>query len=251
MNTTAEFCRTAWIIARRELQAFFLSPVAYVFLVIFLFMAGFATLYTSDFLGRGQADLTPFFSWHPWLFLLLAPAIGMGLWAEERRSGTLELLLTYPVSVPAAVAGKFLGAWLFLLLALALTFPVPVVAAYFGDPDNGQMVAGYLGSALVSALFLAIAAATSAVTRNQVVSYILALVLCVLLVLCGHPPAVEQLRQWLPLWLVHGIVALSVPDHLAALEQGVVMVRDLAYFLTIIIFALVATGVAVRASRAG
>lgn len=251
MKALLDFSSTAWIVARRELASFFVSPVAYVFLVIFLFLSGFATLYTSDFLGRGQADLAPFFIWHPWLFLLLAPAVGMGLWAEERRSGTLELLLTYPVSVPAAVAGKFLGAWLFLLLALALTFPVPVVAAWFGDPDSGQVVAGYLGSALVAALFLAIAGATSALSRNQVVSYILALVVCVLLVLCGHPPAVEQMRQWLPLWLVRGIVTLSVPDHLAALEQGVVMARDLIYFLTIIAFSLVATGVVVRDSRAG
>src|SRR5947209_1764495 len=170
--------RNSWTIAKRELGAYFSSPVAYVFIVIFLLLAGFFTFNVGRFFERGVADLLPFFVWHPWLYLFLVPAVGMRLWSEELRLGTLELLFTMPVAPWQAILGKFLASWLFLLIALVLTVPLVVTVAYLGHPDFGPVFTGYLGSFLIAGAFLAITCLTSALTRNQVVSFILALVVC-------------------------------------------------------------------------
>src|SRR5687768_12531869 len=170
--------RIIWTIAKRELAAYFTSPVAYVFLVIFLLLTGFFTFTAGNFFERGEASLAAFFGWHPWLYLVLVPAVGMRVWAEERRSGTIELLLTMPVTTWQAIVAKFLASWIFLALALALTFPAVVTVNILGDPDNGVIAAGYLGSLLLAGAYLAITCMTSAMTRNQVVAFILAVVIC-------------------------------------------------------------------------
>ena len=168
-------------IAKREVSGYFASPVAYVFIVIFLLLVGFFTFMVGGFFDRGQANLEMFFAWHPWLYLFLVPAVGMRMWSEERRLGTIELLLTMPITPWQAIVGKFLASWLVLILALALTFPLVITVNYLGNPDNGIIVGGYVGSALLAGAYLAIAAMTSAMTRNQVVSFILSVVLCLFL----------------------------------------------------------------------
>ena len=185
-------------IFKRELKSYFATPVAYVFIVIFLVMAGLFTFYLGGFYERGQADLQPFFSFHPWLYLFLVPAVSMRLWSEERKSGTIELLLTLPVTMWQAVLGKFLAAWAFIAIALALTFPIWITVNYLGAPDNGVIVASYLGSLLMAGAFLAIGACLSAATRNQVVSFILTVVVCFFLLLAGFPMVLDFVRSFLP-----------------------------------------------------
>src|SRR5271170_3775834 len=183
-------------IVKRELGGYFSSPVAYVFIVIFLLLTGFFTFMAGNFFERGQANLDAFFMWHPWLYLFLVPCVGMRLWAEERRVGTLELLLTKPITAWQAIVGKFLASWIFLLLALALTFPVVITVNYLGSPDNGVILSGYIGSWLMAGAYLAISCMTSAMTRNQVVSFILSVVVCLFLVLCGFPPVTDLMVRW-------------------------------------------------------
>src|SRR6185369_4491277 len=176
-------------ITKRELGAYFSSPLAYIFIVIFLLLCGFFTFMIGGFFERGEASLVrPFFDWHPWFYLFLVPCVGMRLWAEERRVGTMELLLTKPVTIGQAIVGKFLASWIFLGLSLALTFPVFITVNYLGSPDNGVIVAAYLGSFLMAGTYLSISCMTSAMTRNQVISFIIAVVICLFLVLCGFPP---------------------------------------------------------------
>ena len=186
MNTSFGNIRA---ITKRELHGYFASPVAYVFIVIFLLMVGFFTFMAGGFFERAEASLIAFFLWHPWLYLFLVPAAGMRLWSEERRLGTMELLLTMPITTWQAIVGKFLASWLFLALALALTFPVWITVNYLGHPDNGAILCGYIGSALMAATYLAIASMTSAMTRNQVISFIVSVVICLFLILAGWPPA--------------------------------------------------------------
>src|SRR5215212_9190097 len=182
-------------IAKRELSGYFASPVAYVFIVIFLLLMGFFTFMAGGFFERGEASLAAFFLWHPWLYLFLVPAVGMRLWSEERRMGTMELLLTFPITSWQAIVGKFVASWLFLLLALALTFPVWMTANYLGNPDNGVIFAAYLGSFLMAGAYLAISCMTSAMTRNQVVSFIVSVVICLLLILAGWPPVTNLVEK--------------------------------------------------------
>src|SRR6266436_9357167 len=189
-------------IAKRELSAYFSSPVAYVFIVIFLLLTGFFTFMAGNFFERGQANLDSFFMWHPWLYLFLVPCVGMRLWAEERRVGTIELLLTKPITAWQAILGKFLASWLFLGLALSLTFPVVITVNYLGSPDNGVIVAAYLGSFLMAGAYLAISCITSAMTRNQVISFILSVVICLFFILAGFPPIIRLLEGWAGPWLV-------------------------------------------------
>jgi ABC-2 type transport system permease protein len=238
-------------IAKRELSGYFASPVAFVFIVIFLLLSGFFTFMVAGFFERGEASLLAFFSWHPWLYLFLVPAVGMRMWSEERRLGTIELLLTMPVTTWQAIVGKFFAAWLVVGLALALTFPVVCTVNYLGNPDNGVIFAGYLGSFLMAGAYLAISAMTSAMTRNQVVSFIVAVVLSLFLILAGWPPVTNMLTQWAPNWLVDGIAAFSVMTHFESIQKGVIDSRDILYFLSIIVFALFTTGVIIRAHRAG
>jgi ABC-2 type transport system permease protein len=239
-------------ITKRELAGYFSSPVAYVFIVIFLLLAGFFTFMAGGFFERGQASLeNSFFIWHPWLYLFLVPAAGMRLWAEERRVGTLELLLTLPITAWQAIVGKFVASWLFLLLALVLTFPVVITVNYLGSPDNGVIFAAYVGSFLMAGAYLAIGCMTSAMTRNQVVSFILSFVICLLLVLCGFPPVTNLLTRWDVPWLVNTVAAFSVITHFEYFTKGVLDSRDIIFFLCVIGFSLFTTGVIIRSHRAG
>lgn len=215
----------------RELRSYFVTPVAYVFLVIFLVLAGILTFYVGDFYERGQADLQPFFSMHPWLYLILVPAITMRMWAEEDKGGTLELLLTLPLRLWQAMLGKFLAAWLFVGLALLLTFPIWITVNYLGSPDNGVIVAGYLGSWLMAGSFIAIGACLSALTRSQVVAFILTALVCVLLLLCGQAQVLDFFHGALPRKLINAAAHLSMLRHFEAISRGVLDIRDLVYFL--------------------
>ena len=218
-------------VTRRELRSYFATPVAYVFLVIFLVLAGILTFYAGDFYERGQADLQPFFEMHPWLYLILVPALTMRMWAEEAKGGTLELLLTLPLTLWQAMLGKFLAAWLFIGLALVLTFPIWITVNYLGSPDNGVILAGYVGSWLMAGTFIAIGACLSALTRNQVVAFILTALVCVLLILAGQPQVLDFFQGALPRRLVNAVAHLSMLRHFEAISRGVLDLRDLVYFL--------------------
>jgi gliding motility-associated transport system permease protein len=238
-------------IAKREVAGYFASPVAYVFMVIFLLLTGFLSFMVSGFFERGQANLLPFFAWHPWLYLFLVPAVGMRMWSEERRLGTIELLLTMPITPWQAIVGKFLASWLVLTLALVLTFPIVITVNYLGHPDNGVILASYAGSLLLSGAYLSVSAMTSAMTRNQVVSFIISLVICLFLILAGWPPVTNLLTQWASPWFVEGIAAFSVMTHFDSIQKGVIDSRDVLFFLSVIAFCLFTTSVIIRAHRAG
>lgn len=240
-------------IAKRELSGYFASPVAYVFIVIFLLLTGFFTFMAGGFFERGEASLVSFFLWHPWLYLFLVPAVGMRLWSEERRLGTMELLLTMPIAAWEAIVGKFLASWLFLALALALTFPILITVNYLGHPDNGVIFAGYIGSLLLAGSYLAISCMTSALTRNQVVSFILSVVTCLFLILAGWPPVTRLLDQFSDSFprLIEAIAAFSVMTHFEGFQRGVIDSRDLVFFLAVIFFSLFTTSVIIRSHRAG
>jgi len=240
----------ALTVMRRELSGYFSTPVAWVFIVIFLVMSGTFTFYIGSFFERGIADLAPFFQFHPWLYLFLVPAIAMRLWAEERRSGTIELLLTLPVTTGQAVLGKFLAAWLFIGLALALTFPVWLTVNYLGEPDNGIVAAGYIGSWLMAGGFLAIGSCMSAVTRNQVVAFILSVVVCFGFMLSGLPMVMNLFTGWAPQALLDVIADFSFLAHFAAISKGVIDLRDLVYFSLVITFWLLANTIILELKKA-
>jgi ABC-2 type transport system permease protein len=218
-------------VMRRELRSYFVTPVAYVFLVIFLVLAGILTFYAGDFYDRNIADLQPFFVMHPWLYLILVPAVSMRMWAEEAKSGTLELLQTLPLTLWQAMLGKFLAAWLFVGLALLLTFPIWITVNYLGSPDNGIIVAGYIGSWLMAGAFLAIGACLSTLTSSQVVAFILTAVVCVLLILVGQSEVVDFFQGALPRKLVNAVAHLSMLRHYEAIARGVLDMRDIIYFV--------------------
>lgn len=240
-----------WTIAKRELSGYFASPVAYVFIVIFLTLIGFFTFSGNlgGFFERDEASLAAFFTWHPWIYLFLVPAVGMRLWSEERRQGTLELLFTMPITPGQAIFGKFLASWIFLILALVLTFPIIFTVSYLGNPDMGVIFCGYLGSALLAGGYLAISCMTSAITRNQVISFILSVVICLFLILAGFQPVTDMLIQWAPGWLVNIVSSLSVMTHFFSFQRGVLDSRDLIFFLSLIGFSLFTTGVILRSLR--
>jgi ABC-2 type transport system permease protein len=240
-------------IAKRELMAYFASPVAYVFIVIFLFLMGLFTFMVGGFFERGEASLSQsFFIWIPWFYVILVPAIGMRLWSEERRLGTMELLLTLPISTWQAILGKFLASWIFLGVALFLTFPAWITVNYLGNPDNGVIFAGYIGSFLMAGAYLAVTCMTSAMTRNQVVSFIVSVVICLLLMLAGWPP----IKSFLELFtessnVVDLVAAFSFMTHFEAFHRGVIDSRDVLYFVIVVVFSLFTTGVIIRNHRAG
>jgi ABC-2 type transport system permease protein len=240
-------------IAKRELGAYFSSPLAYIFIVIFLLLCGFfAFAVPPTLFDRGQAVLgANFFFWHPWFYLFLVPAVGMRLWAEERRVGTMELLLTMPITSWQAIMGKFLASWLFLAVALLLTFPIVITVNYLGSPDNGVILAGYLGSWLMAGAYLAVSCITSAMTRNQVVSFIISVVLCLFLILAGFSPVINMLEGWARPGLVNIIASFSVITHFEGLQRGVLDSRDILFFLSVIVFSLFSTSVILRGHRAG
>jgi len=238
-------------ITKRELTGYFASPVAYVFIVIFLLLCGFFTFMVGRFFQRNEASLLAFFVWHPWLYLFLVPAVGMRLWSEERRLHTIELLLTMPVTAWQAIVGKFIASWIFLAIGLFLTFPLVFTVAYLGRPDLGAIFCGYLGSLLMAGAYLAVSSMTSAITRNQVVSFIISVVLCLFLILAGWPPVTDMLVQWAPTWLVDGIASFSVMPHYETFQRGLIDSRDMAYFVLVMVFCLFTTGVIIRSHRAG
>ncbi|MDX1571065.1 MAG: ABC transporter permease subunit [Xanthomonadales bacterium] len=237
-------------IYRREMASYFATPVAYVFIVIFLVLSGVFTFYLGGFYERGQADLAPFFGFHPWLYLFLVPAISMRLWAEERKSGSIELLLTLPVSMLEAVVGKFLAAWSFTGVALALTFPIWITVNYLGNPDNGVIVTGYVGSFLMAGGFLAIGSCISALTRNQVIAFILSVVVCFGFLLSGHPMVLDVFSGWAPQVLVDAIASFSFLTHFQSISKGVLDLRDIIFFLMVIGFWLYANAVVIDLKKA-
>jgi len=239
-----------YVVFRRELRSYFATPLAYVFIVIFLVLASVFTFQAGGFFERGQDDLQAFFRWHPWIYLVLIPAISMRLWAEERNSGSIELLLTLPISLWQAVAGKFLAAWCFAGIALALTFPVWLTVNYLGSPDNGTIVAAYLGSWLLAGGFLAIGMCLSAATRNQVIAFVTTAVFGLFFLLVGFPLVLDFIRGVLPATLVEAIASLSFLTHFDAISKGVIDLRDLVYFLALIVVWLSATAIVLDMKKA-
>jgi ABC-2 type transport system permease protein len=225
--------------------------LAYVFIVIFLLAMGAFTFYVGRFFDNGVADLSVFFSYHPWLCLFLVPAIAMRLWAEERRSGTMELILTLPVPLWATVTGKFLAAWAFIAIALALTFPIWLTVNYLGNPDNGAIAAAYIGSLLMAGAYLAIGACLSATTQNQVIAFILTVFVCFLFTISGAPLVLDFFRSWAPLPLISAISSFSFLTHFAAISAGVIDLRDLIFFFSLIALFLTANTVIVDLKRSG
>ena len=239
----------ALIVARRELAGYFATPVAYVFIVIFLMMAGALTFTVGGFFQRGQADLGPFFTFVPWLFLFLVPALTMRLWAEERRLGTIELLLTLPLPQWQAVLGKFLAAWAFCAIALLLTFPLVLTVNYLGRPDNGVIAAGYIGCLLVAGAYLAVGAAMSAMTKNQVIAFVLAVAVCFLFAAAGSPVVTEFLSQRIPV-LAEVARGLSLTERFNSLTRGVIALRDVVFFASFMGFFLFVNAVVIDHRKA-
>jgi ABC-2 type transport system permease protein len=237
-------------IFRRELRSYFITPLAYVFIVIFLVLSGAFTFYLGNFYERGQADLGPFFTFHPWLYLFLVPALSMRLWAEERKAGSIELLMTLPVEVWQAVVGKFLAAWLFTALALALTFPIWITVNFLGSPDNGVIVAAYIGSLLMAGGFLAVGACISAITKNQVIAFILTVVACFIFLLAGFPLVLDVFSAWAPQAPVDAIASLSFLTHFNNISRGVIDLRNLVYFALLIAAFLYANAILLHLKKA-
>jgi ABC-2 type transport system permease protein len=238
------------IIVRRELASYFATPLAYVFILIFLVLANALTFYFGGLYEVGQADLQSFFRFHPWLYLFLIPAVSMRLWAEERKTGSIELLLTQPVTLWQAVLGKFLAAWAFTSLALALTFPLWITINYLGDPDNGTILTAYVGSLLLAGGFLAIGSCMSALTNNQVIAFILGVVACFALLISGFPLVIDVFRAWAPQALVEAVASLSFLTHFESISKGVIDIRDILYFAMLMAFFLFATVVALDSRKA-
>ncbi|HAC33462.1 MAG TPA: ABC transporter permease [Gammaproteobacteria bacterium] len=236
-------------ILKRELASYFLTPLAYIFIVIFLFLNGIFTFYLGQFFQRGQADLQPFFEFHPYLYLILIPPVAMRLWAEERKSGSIELLMTLPISLGEAVLGKFLAAWCFTAVALAGTFPVWLTVSYLGDPDHGVIIAGYLGSLLMAGAYLAIGSCISAVTKNQVIAFVISVVVCFLFIVSGFPIVLDFFSAWAPPIIVNTIASLSFLTHFDAIIQGVIDLKDIVYFASLIGFWLFANAVIVELKK--
>ncbi len=238
------------VVFRRELRSYFVTPLAYVFIVIFLVLAAVFTFQMGGFFERNQADLQPFFRWHPWLYLILIPAISMRLWAEERNSGSIELLMTLPITLAQAVIGKFLAAWCFAGVALLLTFPVWITVNYLGQPDNGAIFAAYIGSFLMAGGFLAIGMCLSAATRNQVIAFITAALVGFVFLLAGFPLVLNVVSAVFPQSIVDAIASLSFFSHFDAISKGVIDLRDLVYFGALIGFWLAATAVVLEMKKA-
>jgi len=245
-----ELARNTRIIARREFAAYFASPLATTFLIVFVALTGAFTFYVGGFFDRGQADLAPFFQYHPWLFLLLVPAVAMRLWAEERKSGTIELLMTLPISPWEAILGKFLAAWAFIGVALLATLPMWITVNVLGRPDNAVIATGYLGSFLLAGAFLAIGASISALTKNQVIAFIVAATICFLLVMSGHEFVLGGLRNVVPQFALAAVAALSFLSHFDPFTKGLIDVASVVFFVSLIVFALFTNRIFVELKKA-
>ena len=242
--------RSIGTIFRRELASYFATPLAYIFIVIFLVMAGILSFFVGNFFERGQADLQAFFTFHPWLYLVLIPALSMRLWAEERKSGTIELFLTLPVSMMSAVLGKFLAAWAFAGIALALTFPFWLTVNYLGAPDNGVILASYVGSFLMAGAFLAVGACLSALTKNQVIAFVVTAAISFLFTVSGSPIVLGLFQNWAPDSVLATVSSFSFLTHFTAITRGVIDARDAVYFLSVIGAFLLANAVLVDLKKA-
>jgi ABC-2 type transport system permease protein len=251
MNAISRFLHTIAPIFKREFSAYFATPLAYVFIVIFLFTMGAFTFYVGHFYENGIADLSVFFAYHPWLYLFLVPAIAMRLWADERRTGTMELLLTLPIPLWATVVGKYLAAWAFTGIALVLTFPIWLTVNFLGQPDNGVILASYIGSFLVAGGYLAIGACMSATTNNQVIAFVVSVVVCFLFTVSGSPLVLDAFRAWAPDILVDAIASFSFVTHFTSITQGVLDLRDLVFFFSLIALFLAANVVVVDLKKGG
>ncbi len=239
-----------WTIFKRELSGYFSTPIAYVFLVIFVVLSGVFTFYVGSYFERDQADLSSFFQFHPWLYLFLIPALAMRLWAEERRSGTLELLLTLPITMTQAVLGKFLAAWAFSAIALFLTVPLWLTTNYLGNPDNGVILASYLGSLLMAGAFLAIGACMSALTRNQVIAFVITAAVCLGFVLSGYPLVLDFVGAFAPEFVVEAVASFSFLSHFTEVSKGVIDLRDLVFFVTLMAYWLFANAGVIELKKA-
>jgi ABC-2 type transport system permease protein len=235
--------RNIKLIFIREFVAYFATPLAYVFIVIFLMLAGVLTFFMGSFLERDQADLVPFFEFHPWLYLFLVPALSMRLWAEERKLGTIELFLTLPISMTQAVLGKFLAAWGFSITALSLTFPFWITVNYLGNPDNGVILASYIGSALMAGAYLAIGSMISATTKNQVIAFVITTSTCFILTLTGSPVVLDFFSAWASSDIVQTVGNFGFLPHFQSIQRGVIDLRDLIFFGSVIVIALTANAV--------
>ena len=233
--------RNFFAVFKREFKSYFESPVAYVFLIVFLALTGFLTFTMTGFYERRIADLQPFFFWQPWVYLLLVPAATMGLWSEERRRGTLELLLTMPITMTQAIMGKFVAAWLFMIVAIGLTFPMVWTVASLGDPDGGVIACGYIGSILMAGAYVAVGMLTSSMTRNQVISFVLSLVFSFILLCIGWDPVLRYFSKLEMAWLTNAVASVSFMPHFESIQRGVVDVRDIVYYFSVMAFMIVAT----------
>ncbi len=239
------------VVLQRELAAYFTTPLAYVFIVIFLALAGAFTFFVGAFFERGQADLEPFFVFHPWLYLFLVPAVAMRLWAEERRTGTIELLLTLPASTFQIVLGKFLAAWIFTGIALALTFPLWITVNYLGEPDNGVILAAYLGSWAIAGAFIAIGSCASALTKNQVIAFVLGAAICFVFLMSGLDLVLAAFRGWAPPFVVDLVASFSLLTHFNELMRGVVNAATAVYLGTLVVVCLLVNTLIVDLEKAG
>ena len=232
------YLEKTYIIFDRELKGYFRTPLASIFLLVFLALSSGMTFFLGRFFERDQADLTAFFAWHPWLFLILMPAIGMRLWAEERRSGTIELLITLPVTNMQLVIGKFLASWIFTLIALILTMPVWVTVNYLGDPDNSVILISYIGSWLMAGAFLALTSCLSALTKNQVIAFIISSISGFVLIMAGFNLVLSSVRSWTPTWVTETIGSMSFLSHFSRIQMGVFDLRTLIFFVSMIILCI-------------
>lgn len=242
---------TLFSIYKREFNSYFVTPVAYVFIVIFLFMTGTFTFYLGAFYETNQADLEPFFRFHPWLYLFLIPAISMRLWSDERKSGTIELLMTLPVSITHAVVGKYLAAWSFTAVALLLTFPMWLTVNYLGNPDNTVILASYIGSLIMAGGFLAIGSCISALTKSQVISFVISVVICFMFILSGFPMVLDLFHGWAPQAVIDAVASFSFLTHFTSIKKGVIDIRDIVYFAALISFWLYVNIVVIENKKAG
>jgi ABC-2 type transport system permease protein len=237
-------------VMKRELKAYFATPLAYIFIVIFLALAGSFTFFLGNFFERGQADLESFFVFHPWLYLFLVPAIAMRLWAEERRSGTIELLMTLPITNFQAVLGKFLAAWIFAGIALLLTFPIWLTVNYLGDPDNGVILLGYFGSWLMAGAFIAIGACMSALTKNQVIAFVLGAAACFLFLMSGMELVLAAFRAWAPPTVTDLVASFSFVTQFGQMMKGVLDLSSVLFFASLILICLLVNALLVDLKKA-
>ena len=233
-----DYLNKTYIILDRELKGYFRTPLASIFLLVFLALSSGMTFFLGRFFERDQADLTAFFSWHPWLFLVLMPAIGMRLWAEERRSGTIELLITLPVTNTQLVVGKFLASWIFTLTALFLTMPIWITVNYLGEPDNHVILISYFGSWLMAGAFLALTSCLSALTKNQVIAFIISSISGFVLIMAGFNLVLSAVRSWSPNWITETISSMSFLSHFSRIQMGVFDLSTLVFFISMIILCL-------------